>query len=353
METQQPHGYASLIAAQAGVPLDLPLIACPGVPNLLTLNSLTPLPELQLLGGLSTGRIDPALQPMNLAVPGAKVRDALVTRPDGLPSLTSLVLGSRTGVARSQVEWAKNLHPTTILLWIGSNDVLAGMTDSGVTHADPSYATPIPQFYFWLTRVMARLSNTGAKLVVANIPDVTLVPFLTPALQVAAQFGLPPYLLRPALGLGPADFVTPEALPIIASQLAHGIQAPLPPEYVLTASEALTLKAYVLSYNVLIAFEAKRRGATLVDVYSLVNNLARNGVTIDGKHLTTGYLGGLFSLDGVHPTDTGYALIANHFIKTMNDRMNAGIPLVPLGPIASSDPLAPPVIAPLVPSCGN
>src|SRR5215813_8480135 len=34
---QQEHGYASLVAGQAGVPLPLPLIAAPGIPNVLTL----------------------------------------------------------------------------------------------------------------------------------------------------------------------------------------------------------------------------------------------------------------------------------------------------------------------------
>ena len=46
LDAQQVHGYASLIAAQRGVPLPLPLIAPPGVPNVLTLVDPGPPPVI-------------------------------------------------------------------------------------------------------------------------------------------------------------------------------------------------------------------------------------------------------------------------------------------------------------------
>ncbi len=42
LDSQQPHGYASVIAKQAGWPLVLPLVPPPGVPNVLQLVSLGP-----------------------------------------------------------------------------------------------------------------------------------------------------------------------------------------------------------------------------------------------------------------------------------------------------------------------
>src|SRR5438874_9815036 len=47
LETQQPHGYASLVARQAGVPLALPLIAAPGFPPISV--SVGPPPTLVFL----------------------------------------------------------------------------------------------------------------------------------------------------------------------------------------------------------------------------------------------------------------------------------------------------------------
>jgi len=47
-------------------------------------------------------------------------------------------------------------------------------------------------------------------------------------------------------------------------------------------------------------------------------------------------IGSLFSLDGVHPTNKGYALVANEIIKDINSKYNAKIPeidvrQIPLG----------------------
>jgi hypothetical protein len=60
---------------------------------------------------------------------------------------------------------------------------------------------------------------------------------------------------------------------------------------------------------------------------------------VGGRHLTTGFLGGLFSLDGIHPTNTGYAILANDVISTMNSQMGTIIPLVSVATVAAADPL--------------
>ena len=52
------------------------------------------------------------------------------------------------------------------------------------------------------------------------------------------------------------------------------------------------------------------------------------------------------SLDGVHPTNTAYAVIANEFIKTLNREFSAGIPPVSVAQIAKTDPLILPGIEP-------
>ena len=57
--------------------------------------------------------------------------------------------------------------------------------------------------------------------------------------------------------------------------------------------------------------------------------------------LTTDFLGGLFSLDGLHPTNTGYAIMANRFIETMNASFRRNIPLADVQQIAATDPLLP------------
>ena len=94
----------------------------------------------------------------------------------------------------------------------------------------------------------------------------------------------------------------------------------------------------MIGYNAAIAYEEAANGATLMDIYSLVNDLAAHGAVVGGQKLTTGFMGGLFSLDGVHPTNTGYAIIAK-FIKTMNRSLQAGISPVSVEQVSKTDPL--------------
>ena len=53
------------------------------------------------------------------------------------------------------------------------------------------------------------------------------------------------------------------------------------------------------------------------------------------------YRGGFFSLDGVHPSNTGYAIIANAFIDQLNTSYGLGIPDVSLAAVYATDPYAP------------
>ena len=101
----------------------------------------------------------------------------------------------------------------------------------------------------------------------------------------------------------------------------------------------MEIRARVSAYNVVIANEAAANDATVVDIYSLVNGLAAHGAVVGGRKLTTGFMGGFFSLDGVHPTNTGYAIIANEFIKTMNQSLGTNISLVSVEQVSETDPL--------------
>jgi lysophospholipase L1-like esterase len=114
----------------------------------------------------------------------------------------------------------------------------------------------------------------------------------------------------------------------------------LPAADVLRASQAAALQAAVISYNQVIASEAQQNGAVLVDLYSLVNSL-RAGMPIDGATLTLGYLGGFYGIDGIHLTNTGYALVANQFIAAMNTGLGLSIPAADIPAVAAKDPLFP------------
>lgn len=336
--TQQVNGYASLIAAQKGVPLTLPLIAAPGIPNVLQLVSPGPPPIMTPAPGSSTGRVDPFTQAANLAVPGADVRNTLNTRPDlAFDDLTDLILGLPgllQGISRSQVEWAEALQPTTLIVWIGNGDAL-----NAALAADPAALTPLEDFRADYASMLDRLAATGAALVLGTIPDVTVIPYLTTAADVAAMAGLPLAVAGPVLGIGQGDYVTPDALPLILAILGSSAPGPLPENVVLTASEAAAVSAAVGSYNEFIATQAALKGAALADVNGLTSRIQSHGYVAGGQRLTTRFLGGMFSLDGIHPTNTGYAIIANEFIRALNTTFAAGIPPVNVEHVKEADPL--------------
>jgi lysophospholipase L1-like esterase len=354
LDLAEIHGWAPLVAAQAKFPIVQALIAYPGAPSTLLLKSPGPPPVITTAPGLTTGRDNFATQVTDLAVPGALLNDIANTVSAVIPTtpqqiITQLVLGFPGlgyGQDWSQVTFATHANPTTIFLWAGSNDALvADFTGS------PASMTSTADFTTQYTALIQLLTTrTNAHLVIANIPDVTLVPYLTPAALVLAEYSaathLPTATLSALFGIVPGDLVTPEGLTEINAILSGTQKTPLSPAGVLTAAEATTVRAQVTAYNQVIAAQATAANATLVDINALFTQIATNGLTINGTTGTNAFLGGFFSLDGIHPTDTGYAVVANTFIDTMNASFKTTIPDVALGPIAAADPLWPPNIVP-------
>lgn len=341
--SQQIHGIAAVIAQQAGVPLALPLMGEPGIPNALQLIDVGPPLVIAPLPGVSAGRTDFFTQPMNLSVPGHSVQDALALRPSYPPqNLTDLILGFPGllgGISKSQVEWAEALQPTTIIVWLGPNDTLGAALD-----ADASLVTPEADFATAYAELMQRLAATGASLVVANIPDVTTIPYLTSAEDLAAMLDLPLAAIGPALGIGAGDYITPNAFAKIQEIFTGVSVGPLPANVVLDAEEVAIIQAATKNFNAIIAAQAKAKGAALVDTHALLNSWKARGLVMNGQRLTTGFLGGIFSLDGFHPTDTGAAATANEFIRALNKQFAAGIPPVNVRAVAKQDPLVLPAV---------
>jgi hypothetical protein len=237
---------------------------------------------------------------------------------------------------------AAALKPKTAILWIGSNDVLFSLL---FVDTPPTAVVTFSNLYHLAATTMAGASK---QLVVANIPDVTLTAYLTSVPKLAAILNLSVDKVEKKLGLHLGDMVTPYAFPLIQA-MGRSLTA-LPDSdsqgpVVIRAATLATIRAAVVAYNLEIAQEAAASGATLVDIYSLINDLAANGVLVGGQTLTTDFMGGLFSLDGVHPTNTGYAIIANEFIKTMNSFLRTNIPLADVVKVSQHDPLIfPPIV---------
>lgn len=98
-----------------------------------------------------------------------------------------------------------------------------------------------------------------------------------------------------------------------------GVTYPLQDAAVLTNAEAAEVRVATDAYNTTISGAATEHGLALFDAKTTLNQLNGAGIRFGNYHLTATYAtGGAFSLDGIHPSARGYALIANKFLEAIN-----------------------------------
>jgi lysophospholipase L1-like esterase len=103
---------------------------------------------------------------------------------------------------------------------------------------------------------------------------------------------------------------------------------PIDNQYVLDANEVALTEDYINSYNATIKSIAQQKGLAVFDAYTFLDNIRQNGLLVNGVALNSNYIsGGIFSLDGIHLTPRGYAIVANEFIKAINAKYGSSIPL--------------------------
>ncbi len=118
-------------------------------------------------------------------------------------------------------------------------------------------------------------------------------------------------------------------------------QNPFPDAFVLDPDEITTAGNAVAAYNSTLAGVAQSFGFGLVDINTKFNQFRASdftgGTDVNGIKFKTSYItGGLFSLDGVHPSSQAHGIVANEFIKVINSKYGANISLVDVSTIPGS-----------------
>jgi len=327
--THQVNSAPAHIARQAGITdFQIPSISEPGIPIELRLTAISPAPiiapKATALGAPTNLGLTRSYN--NLAVPGATLADALV-RIGGDNGLHDLILRRRG----SQVAQTVAARPSVITVWIGNNDVLGaavrGQAIDGVT------LTPAAAFRSGFQTLITTLNATGARVFAANLPDVTSIPFVTtiPPVVVNPSTGQPVMLNgSPVPLIGPSGPLPTGSLVTLAasSLLAQGVGiptalggrgTPLPDEVVLDPTERATIVDRVAVNNQAIRDICATANVPVLDMNALLRTLSTQGQVVGGVTYTNAFLtGGIFSYDGVHPTEMGYAIVANEWIRMMN-----------------------------------
>lgn len=386
------YAYPYLIAKQAGVEMSGIAISDPGLGGRLEVKSLSP---FTLFTNSKSGSILNQNYPQpfqNLGVPGALAYDVVSATSStncasalfgGTPNpFFDIILRNGATGTKTPIQLALEQNPTFITLWIGNNDVLGYATSGGVSPAAP---TPLVNFQTIFTGIENAIKAAGkqGKGVVANIPNVTAIPFFntvgpqialsTPWFQLKA-IGVNGLVYQKSSGVGVADSVSlltgtnlvtlrgSTYAPLLGQQTGKfyrdlgiavpvGIdttkpfgfhpQNPWPNSLILDSDEILIAVTAINNFNTVIANFATAVNFGLVDINKLFNDIRQNdftgGTVFNGKVFTTTFVtGGLFSLDGVHPSSQGQGIIANEFIKVINSKFNAKFPLVDVSAIPGS-----------------
>jgi hypothetical protein len=292
--------------------------------------------------------------------------------------------------------------PTFFTLWIGSNDVLqyatsggSGVDQAGNLDASSYGGTDIsdPNVVAGsIDAILATLTAGGADGLIANIPDITTIPFFTtvPHNPVPLDEGTAALLngafaeynggLAQLQGLGlisaeeltqrtvtfsagegnallildedltdltgfnsaltnmrqatAEDLIVLPALSFIGTEvggnptLLNGISVPFADNWVLTPQEQELVTNAIAAFNPAIEALATQYDLAFVDINSWFSTFAETGVPLpDGSVITADFgTGGGFSLDGVHPSPRGYALIANVFAEAINAKYGSNLP---------------------------
>ncbi|MFB2979812.1 SGNH/GDSL hydrolase family protein [Microseira sp. BLCC-F43] len=250
-----------------------------------------------------------------------------------------------------------------LIFWLGSNNCLSTVTNLKIKWSEAADLDLLAHqrscnlwlpshFRTLLWQIADKIDAIGAKNVfIATIPHVTIPPVsrgITPGAteeQKLSEDGYYEYYTH--FWIWDEDFANaPDKYP-------H-----------LTRDQARTIDAAINEYNEAIKLEANKRGWHLVDICNRLDRLAyrrqkrhttyefpkelvaalkshpatKERFTSDGKPiLDTRYLrlyadqtnpeekyrGGIFSLDGIHPTTTGYGIVAHEFLQVMEQVLPA------------------------------
>ena len=113
---------------------------------------------------------------------------------------------------------------------------------------------------------------------------------------------------------------------------SFGVTFPMQDIHVLTKAEVAEVKVATDAYNATIKSIADAKGLAFVELKSVTDQLASGGIVYNGFTTTSTFVtGGMFSLDGVHPSPRGYAIIANLFTSAINAKFGSNLKNVNVG----------------------
>ena len=298
-------------------------------------------------------RINGYCLPYNVGVDGATIQSLLQETSDDSEYINELMKPIPAIIRRpvtqlEAAEFVAGLYPDDtikiITLFIGGNDILGTVNAGGGTQLtvpqinaflnDSAAGHDLDSVTANLTTIVDRLAAIpNGHVFISNLPSVTaiaglfsnediahLAVYTNPTVNAMAEeefMGFVPvggFGMLPGLG-GALAANDPTLNGTITAILAGGGND----AFSLTADETSIIVKRTEAINAHIAFLSDhRQNVYLVDMVTFFDDVFSGNVIIGGVPIERRYGGGLFSLDGFHPSNTGYALIADVFIDSIN-----------------------------------
>jgi len=256
-------------------------------------------------------------------------------------------------------------QPTFVSLWIGGNDVLAYALAGGegtVGGNGTNDITATGTFEFVINTMFSTLKAANIEGVTGNIPNINTLPYFTTVpynglvlsadQATALNAAYAPYNANaqannlPTLSFseGANGFVVKDKLGYLRHAVSSdrillsalnsikasgwGSSTPIEKQYVLDAAEVSNIETATTAFNTILASKANEYGLAFADLNKLMNEIVV-GKIIDGATYSSTFVSGnIFSLDGIHATPRGSAVIANEFIQAINNKYGASVPKV-------------------------
>jgi hypothetical protein len=249
---------------------------------------------------------------------------------------------------------AKSKQPSFIISWLGMDDIFNYASKGGANINIPSAS----DFEKNLDLVLGEFAKSGVKGVMANIPDFRDFPYYnliawnnadlsqSQADSLNETYELNPLFDHIRFYAGKNGFVIEDPAEISGYRLTKPsdyITLSVPTDsmkcykyglllkvinnrYALIESEVKILDEAINDYNQIIAKKCSEYGFAFVDMKQYFKKV-KDGIKWNGADFNLDFVsGGFLSLDGYHPNQKGYALIANEFIKAINQKYKATIP---------------------------
>jgi len=332
-----------------------PLTDCSGLSSLQPLHTVLPPSEARpYLDGTSGN----AMQ--NLSVPFAQISQLFdptlgldVSTGNKNPYYSRFAGNPGTSTVYSD---ALNQHASFFTIWVGMEDIFNYAQNGGLNPGIASGAS----FGAYLDTLLTGLTANGAKGVIATLPDFrsfpfyTLIPYNGAFLTQTKADSL--NLVFSSAGIHNIHFtagsnayvIFDPSVPSHYRQLTAGEYVlmdcptdslkcqemgllptlPIPDRYVLSASEVANIDGSISTFNNIIMQKAAQYGVALDDMHAYFNTV-NSGIKWDGVNYNSQFItGGFYSLDGYHPNQKGYALLANEFVKVINRTYGSSLPTV-------------------------